>query len=432
MTDRVVTVNDSFELPASVSGKIPYSTRHSMPIRGTGDRFRTLTILVYHLVNITNFRADLDYYQEWNYSTVNLDDVWNHMQGTSTLPDKPLLITFDDGIASQYAAAQELNLRGMKGTLFVATGWIDGTVTQAAGGFAEATALTWTQINQMKVWGVDIQSHTVSHQDQTTLTATQVASEFSSSKARIESQVAGQTVYYLAYPYGAWSETVRTALLGVGCRLARQVRTAADGSYPGPNLGRIAIASTLSDRFGLPCAGSGFGDIQQPNFYRTLSHDPELIPDYGFEGGGKGWTLGSGFTVDTTDAYAGTKSLHAVQGTSTASSKQLRGMYVGNWGRAQLRARIKTVGLPAGTLTKIQFQPLKVDGTVIATTDAITVTGNNGAWTEYTYEYTGTDTVHTVLVYAWLQGNASPTGAAWFDVISLKRESANAPFGGMF
>lgn len=410
----------------------PKVDRVAVASRQSGNRFRSLTILVYHQVNMTSFNIDLDYYQEWNYKTVSMQDLQDHLDGVSTLPDKPLLITFDDGIPSQYPAAQELYNRGMKGTLFVATGWIDGGVSQAAGGFAESTPLTWTQIRQMKTWGMEIQSHTDSHQDQTSLTAAQVATQFTYSKSRIEAEVTTQTVRFMAYPYGAWNETVRSALIGAGCKLARQVRTAADGTYPGQNVGRYAIATTNSDRYGLPCAGTSNGDIQQPNYYRSLSHDPELIPDFGFEAGGKGWSLGSGFTVDATDAYAGTKSLHAVQGTSTASSKQLRGMYVGNWARCQLRARIKTVGLPAGALTKLQFQPLKSDGTIITTTDAITVTGNNGAWTEYTYEYVGTEGVAAVLVYAWLQGNAAPTGAAWFDAISLKRESANAPFGGLF
>lgn len=395
-----------------------------LPLRATGKRFRTLTIMVYHAVpTLSIFQTDCDYYQEWNYTTVTFDDVWNHMQGTSTLPDKPLLITFDDGIPTQYNAVQELNTRGMKSTLFVATGWIDGTVTQAQGGFAEATPLTWTQINQMKAWGCDIQSHTVNHQDQSTLTGAQSASEYSTSKSRIEAQVSGQTVNYLAYPYGGWNEATRTALLGAGCRLARQVRTAADGSNPGANLGRYAISTTLTDKFGLTCAGTSNGDIQQPNYFRSLSHDPEHCPDFGFEAGGKGWQLGSGFTVDTTDAYTGTKSLHAVQQTSTASSRPLRNIPTGRWVRLQIKLRIKTVGLPSGTLTKLQVQPLKADGTVIATTDAITVTGNNGAWTEYVYEYVGGATDAELQVYCWLQGNASPTGAAWFDVLSIKREN---------
>lgn len=412
--------------------KAVYSRRDQVPLRASGSRFRTITVLTYHLVNLGNFNIDLDFYQEWNYTTVSMDDIQAHLDGTATLPDKPLLISFDDGIPSQYAAAQELNARGMKGTWFIATGWIDGTVTQAQGGFAEATPLTWAQLIQMKAWGMEIQSHTVNHQDQTAITPAAVASEFANSKSRIEQQIAGQTVSHMAYPYGAWNAAVKTALTGAGCKLARVVRIAPDGSYPGPNSGRLAIATTQSPRLEIPTSGTSNGDIQQPNYYRTLSSDPELVADYGFEAGGKGWTLGGGFTIDTGDFQTGARSLKYTQTTSTASSRPARTINAGRWPRMQLRVWIKTVGLPAGTLTKVQLQQLRTDASVISTIDAVTVTGNNGAWTEYTYELVGDPATDSVIVYAWGQGNAAPTGAAWWDNISLKRESANAPFGGLY
>lgn len=398
----------------------------------SGSRFRTLTVLTHHFINLASFQNDLDFYQEWNYSTVTFDDVQKHMEGTYTLPDKPLLITFDDGILSQYAAVQELNSRSMKSTLFVATGWIDGTVSQASGGFAEATALTWAQIIQMKAWGCDIQSHTVNHQDQQTITTAQVTNEFVNSKARVEAQVPGQIVSHMAYPYGSWNEGVKNALKWAGCKLARVVRIAGDGTYPGPNQGRLAIASTSSPRFEIPTAGTSNGDIQQANYYRTLSSDPELVADFGFEAGGKGWILGSGFSVDTADKYAGTKSLTCTQGTSTVSSRPSRAINAGRWPRAQLKAWIKTVGLPAGTISKVQIQQLRSDSTVISTIDAITVTGNNGAWTEYTYELIGDAAADSIVVFTWLQGNASPTGTARWDNISLKKEAANSPYGGLY
>jgi len=402
-----------------------------LPLRFTGNRFRTLTVMTYHSIpTLSVFQTDCDFYQEWNYTTVTFADVQAHFDGTSTLPDKPLLITFDDGIPTQYNAVQELNNRGMKSTLFVATGWIDGTVTQAQGGFAEATPLTWTQINQMKAWGCDIQSHTVSHSDQQLIPTTQVASEFTQSKARIEAMVPGQIVNHMAYPYGSWNAAVKAALLSAGCKLARVVRIGTDGSYPGANRGRLSIGSTLTPKLEIPTSGTGNGDIQQPNYYRSLSHESECVADYGFEAGGKGWSLGGGFSIATDDFHTGTKSLKYTQNTTTASSKPLRGIHAGRWSRFQLRAWIKTVGLPAGTTTKVQIQQLRADASVISTIDAIVVTGNNGAWTEYVYELVGDAACDSIVVYAFGQGNAAPSGAAWWDDISLKRENMGVTMTG--
>jgi peptidoglycan/xylan/chitin deacetylase (PgdA/CDA1 family) len=405
------------------------ATPSSMPLQGVGARFRTLTIMTYHVVNLSTFQTDCDYYQEWNYTTVTLDQVLGHLNGTSTLAEKPLLITFDDGYGTQYNAASELHDRGMTGTWFLATNWIDGTQSQGAGGFLEATALTWTQVNQMKTWGMDIQAHTMSHSDMTSLTATQVASEFTGCKARIEAQVTGQTVSHLAYPYGAWNSTVTNALAAAGCKLARVVRIAFDGTYPGANLGRYAIASTLNTRLALPSAGTGYTDIMQPNFYNTLSADPELVADYGWESGGaKGWTLGTGFSVTSSDKHSGTYSLTCAQGTSTVSSRTTRMIPVDPFCRVAGSVWVKTSGLPSASHAKVQYQIYKPDGvTLYQTIDAVDITGNNGAWTKYTFTYTGDMNSGFLFLYCWLQGNGSPSGNAYWDDFSLKRENAYGP-----
>lgn len=398
-----------------------------MPLAGVGGRFRTLTIMTYHVISLlATFQGDCDYYQEWNYTTVTLDQVLAHLNGTGTLPDKPLLITFDDGGDSQYQAAQELNSRGMIGTWFLATDWIDGTM--GSGSFLEATALTWVKVAQMKAWGMDLQSHTKTHSDVTTLTPAQVAAEFTGSKAAIESNIPTQIVSHLAYPYGAWNDTVVTALQSAGCQLARVVRIASDGTYPGANLGRYAIASTLSPRMALPTAGTAYGDIMRPNFYRTLAADCELIPDYGWEAGGKGWTLGAGFAIDTS-GHSGSKSLKCTQGGATVSASTTRLIPVDPYCRVSGSVWIKTVGLPGGTLTKIQYQIYKPDGvTSYQVIDAVTVTGNNGAWTQYTFTYVGDINSGFLKIYCWLQtGGGSPSGDAWWDDLSLRREDASGP-----
>lgn len=399
--------------------------RREIPLRGAADRFRQLTVMVYHPVNMATFRNDLDYYQEWNYKTVTMRDVWEHLEGISTLPDKPLWITFDDGLPTQYTAAEELKNRGMIGIFYIATGWIDGTVTQAQGGFAEATPLTWAQIQQMHAWGHDIQSHTKSHIPLGDQVEATVKAEFTDSKARIEAQVPGTLVEHIAYPYGSWNDDTEVWLEEAGCKLGRAVRIDRDGRYPGPNMGRDSIATTAHRRFGIPCAGANFGDVQRPNFFREIGHEPEWCPDYGFEGGAKGWSLGSGFSVDSNaaNAHSGTKSLTCMQGTSTVSSRPFRVMPIGPFNRLQISGWIRST-LPAGSYAKVQLQTLKVDGTVNGVNiDIGTVTGPVG-WTKFTYEYVGLEHDRNALLFLAVQGNAAPSGQAWFDDISVKVENA--------
>ena len=403
----------------------------TLPLPGAGARYRNITIVVYHTISsLSAFQTDCDRYQQWNYTTVTCDDVLNHLNGTGTLPAKPLLITFDDGYASQYQAAQELNTRGMKATWFLATNWIDGTETQAAGGFLESTPLTWTQVQQMHTWGHDVQSHTASHPNLTTVTSTQVASEFTTSKARIEAQVTGVTVRHLAYPNGAWNAAVRAALVGAGCLTARVVRI--DSQYPtqGSGSGRYTIATTYHDQMALPVAGTNWSDVAQPNYFRTLAAQEELVPDFGFEAGAKGWNLGAGFTVDGADFHAGSKSLLCTQSTATVSSITTFGIPVGLFARLHGEIWIKTSGLPAGTQVKVQHQLWRPDyATMYGVFDLVTVTGNNNAWTLYTWDYYGDENAAYTYPVLWVQGNAAPSGTVRFDGLTLQREVPPPPLG---
>jgi peptidoglycan/xylan/chitin deacetylase (PgdA/CDA1 family) len=422
------TLNTGRLSDATLKGS--YASLSTLPLPGPGTRYRNITIVVYHVVSLTPFQTDCNYYQQWNYTTVTCDDVLNHINGTATLPAKPLLITFDDGYASQYAAAQELNTRGMKGVWYLTTNWIDGTETQAQGGFLESTPLTWAQVTQMRAWGHDIQSHTASHPNLTTVTGAQAASEFTTSKARLEAQLPGLTVRHMAYPNGAWNATVRAALVGAGCLTARVVRI--DSQYPtqGAGAGRYVIATTYHDPMALPAAGTGWADVAQPNYNRTIAPMEELIPDFGFEAGGKGWSLGGGFAVNGTDFHDGSKSLVCTQGTSTVSSITTLGIPMGLFARLHGEVWIKTSGLPAGTLVKVQHQLWRPDYyTQYGTFDLVTVTGNNNAWTLYTWEYNGDENAAFTYPILWVQGNAAPSGTARFDGMTLQRELPPVPFG---
>jgi hypothetical protein len=184
----------------------------------------------------------------------------------------------------------------------------------------------------------------------------------------------------------------------------------------------------MHDPLALPCAGTAYTHLMQSNFYRSLSPDSELIADYGFAAG-KGWNLGSGFSYDTAEKHSGTQSLKCVQGGSTVSASPTRLVPVGMYCNITGSVWIKTTGLPGGTLTKFQYQIIKPDGsTIYQTIDAVTVTGNNNAWTQYTFTYAGDGNTGYLDFYCWLQtGGGSPSGQAWWDDISVKREVLASP-----
>jgi len=176
-----------------------------------------LPVLMYHNINdeydprntnvemsASDFKNQMTALKENGYSAILFDDYINYINGEGVLPEKPVLVTFDDGYLNNYTVAfpilKELD---MKATIFVVTGrmGVDGVVTYPH--------FTWEQAKQMYDSGyIDIQSHTHFHSELINLPRNELVVELRKSKYLIEKNV-GKKVNVLAYPYGFSNNTVR-------------------------------------------------------------------------------------------------------------------------------------------------------------------------------------------------------------------------------
>src|SRR5262249_37459064 len=170
------------------------------------------TILCYHIVESPHdprmeisrdvFLEQLRYLEMTGYTVVPLRDIYEYVSGKRpSLPRNAVAITIDDGWRSTYTEAfPELKKRHFPFTVFIYPAIIGKT----------SYALTWKQIREMVAAGVDIESHSYSHpfltrRRNTTFDDKQYADwlqrELKESKQILEKQT-GQTVSFLAYPYG--------------------------------------------------------------------------------------------------------------------------------------------------------------------------------------------------------------------------------------
>jgi len=144
------------------------------------------------------FGAHLANIRETGFRAVLLDDL------AEDHPDcaGKVVVTFDDGVASDYEVAFPLLARfGMRGVFFVNT----STVGQAG-------YLTWAQISEMHRAGMSIQSHSHHHLDLTVIPSAALESELADSRRCLEDHLSSP-VQYLAAPHGLVSRrVVRTAL----------------------------------------------------------------------------------------------------------------------------------------------------------------------------------------------------------------------------
>ena len=56
-------------------------------------------------VSKENFRKQMKYLKDNNYTTLTLDELYNYMKTGKIVPKKPIVITFDDGYKDNYTNA---------------------------------------------------------------------------------------------------------------------------------------------------------------------------------------------------------------------------------------------------------------------------------------------------------------------------------------
>lgn len=136
-----------------------------------------LTILSYHeiaerqnalvpdyAVTPTNFLRQMDWLRNNGYHFVSLDDVLAERAGKRELPEKPVLITFDDGYRSVYRYAWPvLKMFKAPAVIAVVGSWLrqsHGTVLFDGHRVPEQDMLSWQEIREMTDSGlVEIASH---------------------------------------------------------------------------------------------------------------------------------------------------------------------------------------------------------------------------------------------------------------------------------
>lgn len=126
---------------------------------------------------VERFLRNLEAASRRGYRTVTLQQLYDHKASGAELPEKPLVITFDDGFMDNWVFAHPVLERlGMCATVFptvdfIGEGpprkrWPPGDASALNGFTAEdcSGSLRWSELELMKDSGVfDVQSHTMTH-----------------------------------------------------------------------------------------------------------------------------------------------------------------------------------------------------------------------------------------------------------------------------
>ena len=140
------------------------------------------------------FRQQLDYLQQQGYTTITPLEFMKAKKGKFDLPEKPIILSFDDGYENNYTTMLPiLEEHGMKAVVYMATNSI-----------GKPNYLNWQQLREMQDRGVEIGSHTANHQPLTHLDQKKQEEEMKLSKLLLEWNGI-RTVFSFSYPNGEFS-----------------------------------------------------------------------------------------------------------------------------------------------------------------------------------------------------------------------------------
>lgn len=178
---------------------------HVGPLRaGT---FPTLT------VSPENFKRHLGWLKNAGYNCISASQ-WSHWYWLGKpLPEKPVILTFDDGYKDLAEHAFHLLVSsGVSATVYIITSQIGGeNLWDQQSGSAAHSLLSEDDIRTWSAKGIDFGSHSHTHADLTTLTSKDLHNELTESRGLL-SKITGKEIASFAYPYGACDACVQTAV----------------------------------------------------------------------------------------------------------------------------------------------------------------------------------------------------------------------------
>jgi peptidoglycan/xylan/chitin deacetylase (PgdA/CDA1 family) len=153
------------------------------------------SVLRYH-VTLDDFRTQMEALRDWGYTSITATDLANVIIKGGELPNRPVVITFDDGYVDVYKNAFPImHEMGFVGSIYI---YVDHV---GENGFVNTE-----QIQALADDGWEIGNHSMSHSD---LTKDHSILDFEVQQSRLTlEQATGVKVYTFAYPYGKTDDFV--------------------------------------------------------------------------------------------------------------------------------------------------------------------------------------------------------------------------------
>jgi peptidoglycan/xylan/chitin deacetylase (PgdA/CDA1 family) len=194
-----------------------------------------------YTVSPATFRRHLDAVAATGATTLTVSGMLTAL-AAGTLPERSVLVTFDDGYRDTLtAAAPALAQYGMTSTVYVTTGVVG---EKSPGG---DPMLSWPEVGELAALGYEIGAHSHTHPQLDTLSVAAMRREIAGSRTRLQ-EGTGLPVDSFAYPHGYSDARVRRAVRDAGFSSACSVKNALSSpSDPAFTLSRLMLMAATTD-----------------------------------------------------------------------------------------------------------------------------------------------------------------------------------------
>lgn len=179
-----------------------------------------IPVLMYHSIGYEKgntarvpkekFKEQMKYLKDNGYVTLTLEQAYDFFTNNKPVPEKSIVLTFDDGYMDNYTEAfPVLKEFGFKATIFIITDLVD----------KDPSYMKLEQLKEMQIHEMDIESHTVYHEHLKQLSYEKQMETLKKSKDFLEKTL-NKKIQYIAYPYGEYSKETLKAVKEAGYKMA--------------------------------------------------------------------------------------------------------------------------------------------------------------------------------------------------------------------
>ena len=225
----------------------------------------SIPVLEYHSISsdkndpicipIKKFKEQMKYLKDNGYYTITLTNLYEYLMNKTPIPKKSVVLTFDDGYEDNYTAMfPVLKEYNFKATIFVITSLID----------VHSNMLTSKELLEMEKYGVDVESHTVHHENLRMLSKDKQLKTLTQSKAYLEKTLNKQ-INFFAYPNGEYNQSAIEALEETGYKMAFSTEEGWSSIHNGIfTLDRVWIGALDSSKvFGIKISNPNYMNVNQ-------------------------------------------------------------------------------------------------------------------------------------------------------------------------